>query len=328
MPAITTEPILKVALGFMAAKYLFAASEIGLFEALARGPANLEELANRIAVPLRTTGIVTAALVSLGLIEQEGSRYRNSAAAETFLAGQPGVDLRPLLRSQNNIGYPQWTKFLDVVRAGGGEAQFGKFDRVQQQLFSTGVEAFTAPVAAALGTTYDFSRHQRLLDVGGGTGSFLLAVLRQYPALKGTLFDLPGACAIGRQRLSQEPERTRIDIVEGDFLKAPLPGDHDVLLIANTIHVLSAAHNLELLRRIRATVQASAKLLLVDLWTDPTHSEPPTAALMSGQFLLTAGEGQTYSEQEANEWLKQTGWRKLERKGLPSPASLIIAEAV
>jgi hypothetical protein len=45
MPAITPEPILKVALGFMAAKYLFAASEIGLFEALARGPANLEELA-------------------------------------------------------------------------------------------------------------------------------------------------------------------------------------------------------------------------------------------------------------------------------------------
>ena len=153
-------------------------------------------------------------------------------------------------------------------------------------------------------------------------------MLRQYPALKGTLFDLPGACAVGRQRLSQEPERTRIDIVEGDFLKAPLPGDHDVLLIANTVHVLSAAHNLELLRRIRATVQASAKLLLVDLWTDPTHSEPPAAALMSGQFLLTAGEGQTYSEQEADEWLKQTGWRKLERKALPGPASLIIAEAV
>jgi hypothetical protein len=328
MPAITPEPIIKVALGFMAAKYLFAASEIGLFEALARGPANLEELTNRIAVPLQTTGIVAAALVSLGLIEQEGSRYRNSAAAATFLAGQPGLDLRPLLRSQDNIGYPLWTKFLDAVRAGRGEVQFGKLDNVQQQLFSAGVEAFTAPVAAALGTTYDFSRHRRLLDVGGGTGSFLLAVLRQYPALKGTLFELPGACAVARQRLSPEPERARIDIVEGDIFKTPLPGDHDVLLIANTVHVLSAAHNLELMRRTRATVKASARLLLVDLWTDPTHSEPPAAALMSGQFLLMGGEGQTYSEQEADEWLGQTGWRKLERKALPGPASLIVAEAI
>ena len=91
-----------------------------------------------------------------------------------------------------------WTRFSEAVRAGRGEAQFGKFDHVQQQLFSAGVEAFTAPIAAALGTAYDFSRHRRLLDVAGGTGSFLLAVLRQYPALKGTLFELPGACAVAR----------------------------------------------------------------------------------------------------------------------------------
>ena len=51
--------------------------------------------------------------------------------------------------------------------------------------------------------------------MGGGTGSLLLAVLRQYPALKGTLFELPRACAMARQRLSQEPERTRIEIVQG-----------------------------------------------------------------------------------------------------------------
>jgi O-methyltransferase domain/Dimerisation domain len=215
---------MKVALGFMAAKYLFAASEIGLFDALASGPPNLEEIANRIAVPLRTTGIVAAALVSLGLIEEEGGRYRNSAAAMSFLVGKPGLDLRPLLRSQDNLGYPLWEKFTDAVRAGRGEAQFGKFDREQQQLFSAGVEAFTAPIAATLGTTYDFSRHRRLLDIGGGTGSFLLAVLRQYPVLKGTLFELPGACSVARQRLSEEPEKARIDIVEGDVFNAQLPG--------------------------------------------------------------------------------------------------------
>jgi hypothetical protein len=319
---------MKVALGFMAAKYLFAASEIGLFEALEGGPANLEELAARVAVPLRTTGIVVAALVSLGLLEEEGSRYRNSQAAATFLAGRHGPDLRPLLRSQDNIGYPLWTKFSQAVRSGGGEAQFGKFDDVQQQLFSAGVEAFTAPIAAALGTAYDFGRHRRLLDVGGGTGSFLLAVLRQYPALEGTLFELPGACAVARQRLSHELERPRIDIVEGDIFKSPLPSDHDVVLLANIVHVLSPSQNLELMRRTRATVQATAKLLLVDLWTDSTHSEPFAAALMSGQFLLMGGEGQTYSEQEADEWLGQTGWRKLESKPLRDPASLIVAEAI
>ena len=103
---------MKVALGFMAAKYLFAASEIGLFEALASGPANLEELANRIQVPLRTTGMVAAAMVSLGLIEQEeGSRYRNSPAAATFIAGKPGFDLRPAA----SLARPYWLSFVDNV---------------------------------------------------------------------------------------------------------------------------------------------------------------------------------------------------------------------
>jgi methylase of polypeptide subunit release factors len=328
MSVVTPEPIMKIAMGYMAAKFLFTANEIGLFKALDSGPANLEELANRIAVPSRTTGIVAAAMLSLGLIEQQGGLFRNSEAATTFLAGKSGIDLRPMLRYQDSISYSMWLKFSEVVRAGQREAQFGKLDQSQQQIFSAGIEAFTAPVAAALAAAYDFSSHRRLLDVGGGTGSFLLAVLRQYPSLKGTLFELPGACAVARQRLSQEAERTRIEIVEGDIFKTSLPGDHDVLLIANTVHVLSAAHNLELMKKTRATVGAGARLLLVDLWTDPTHSQPPAAALMSGQFLVMSGEGQAYSEQEADEWLEQTKWRKLERKPLAGPHSLIVAEAI
>ena len=97
MSTVTPEPIMKIAMGFMAAKYLFAASEIGLFEALASGPADLDEIATRIAVPQRTTGIVVSAMVALGLLDQEQGRYRNSAAAEAFLSGKPGLDLRPVL---------------------------------------------------------------------------------------------------------------------------------------------------------------------------------------------------------------------------------------
>jgi len=242
----------------MAAKQLFAASEIGLFEALADGPAGLEELAGKTAVPQRTVGIVAAAMVSLGLIDQEGGRYRNGETAATFLAGKPGHDVRPVLRFFNSISYPLWERLADAVRSGEGQAQFGKFDREQQQIFSGGVEALTAPVAASVAAAYDFSRHRRLLDVGGGTGSFLLAVLRRYPALRGTLFELPGACAVARQRLSAEPEGKRIDIIEGDMFKTPLPAGHDVLLVANTVHVLSALRNLDLMRKMRATVQSGA----------------------------------------------------------------------
>jgi hypothetical protein len=101
-----------------------------------------------------------------------------------------------------------------------------------------------------------------------------------------------------------------------------------VLVVANTVHVLSAAHNIALMKSMRTQVKAGARLLLADLWTDPTYAEPPAASLMSGEFLVISGEGQAYSEQDADGWLQQTGWRKVERKSLSGPASLIVAGAV
>ena len=266
-------------------------------------------------------------MISLGLIEYDGNHYRNSALAEAFLAGKPGTDLRPMLRFWDQISYPIWEKLVDAVRTGNGQAQFGKFNKRQQEIFSAGVESFSGPAAAALAANYDFSCHSKVLDVAGGTGSFLVAVLQRHANLTGTLFELPGPCAVARQKLAGLPEGPRIAVVEGDVFNDTLPSGHDVLIVANTVHVFSATHNIELMRKMRSGVQSGARLLLVDLWTDLSHAEPGAAALMSGEFLVISGEGQAYSEREADAWPGQTGWKKIEKRPLAGPTSLIIAEA-
>jgi len=325
---ITPDPIMRIAMGFMAAKHLFVASEIGVFEDLASGPATLDELAAKSEIPRRTLGISADAMVSLGLLEREGDRYRNSGVAAAFLAGTPGSGLRPAIRLLDRICYPTWMKLEDAVRRGEGERHFGRFTEEEQQLFSAGVEAITAGMAASLAENYDFGRHRRVLDVGGGTGSFLIAALRCYPTLQATLFELPGACAVARRRLATEREGTRVAVVEGDFFKDPLPDGHDAIIVANTAHVLSVANNMGLLKNIRSHAAVGARLLLVDWWMDATRTQPPAAAIMSGEFLLMSGEGQTYSEDEADGWLTETGWRKIERRQLAGPGSVIIADAV
>ena len=144
MAEITPDPIMGIAMGFMAAKHLFVASEIGLFTGLAQGPATLDELAATCGIPRRTAGISADAMVSVGLLERDGERYRNSDAAATFLAGQPGPDLRPMLRFWNRISYPGWLGLEEAMRAGAGRAKFGQFSTEEQQIFSAGVEAFSA----------------------------------------------------------------------------------------------------------------------------------------------------------------------------------------
>ncbi|HKZ77890.1 MAG TPA: methyltransferase [Pyrinomonadaceae bacterium] len=326
MNNVTPERIIEVANGFVAAKYLFVANDVGLFESLADGPATLEELTQRTGVPRRTLRILTDAVTALGFLERQDHRYQNSPVAATFLSGRTPGDLRPFLRFWDRLGYPTWMRLEEAIRT--DQTTFEGFTEEQQQLYSDGVEAITSGTAQALATAYDFSQHRRVLDLGGGTGSFLVAVLNRYSGLEGTLYELPPVAEIARQRLSSSPLAERIKVVEADFFKDPVPGGHDAFILANILHCFSPERDLELLRGIRRQVDGGARLLLVDFWTDPTHTEPAFAALMAGEFLLIPGGGDVYSAEEARVWLQESGWRTVEHKALAGPASVIVAEVV
>ena len=161
------------------------------------------------------------------------------------------------------------------------------------------VAAIQAAPSQTLPSTYDFGRHRRILDLGGGTGSWLRAILRQYSNLEGTLFELPPTATVARQHLASDPATRQVKVVEGDLFKDRIPAGHDVVLIANVMHLLSAERNLVLLRLTRQCVPDGGRLLLADVWTDATHTQPAFAALMAGEFLVGTGEGDVYSEEEA-----------------------------
>lgn len=323
--SLTPENILQIASGFMAAKHLFAANEIGLFDALTQGPATLEQLGVRLQLPVKPLRIVADALVSLGIITKTKTVYEHSTVSKAFLSGQGSGDLRPFLTFWNRLSYPNWLRFEDAIR--GLASPHTTWSAQDRELFSKGVEAVTAGTAEALVHAYDFSSSTQLLDIGGGTGSFLIPILQQYPHLHATLFELPTVIPIAQARLHALPVRERITFVAGDFLVDPLPKQHDIVLIANVLHLLSPEHCIRLLEQTRHSVSGDTHALLVDFWTDPTHTQPTFAALMAGEFFLVTGEGDVYSVAEATEWLTRTGWDVVEHRSLMGPASLIVAKA-
>jgi len=116
--AVTPEPITRMATGFMAAKHLFVASHVGLFEQLAQEPLPLPRLAQRCGIPARTTRILADAMVALGFLTRTGNLYRNSQVAQSFLAGPPGEGMRPFLWFWDQISYPAWQKLEGAARTG------------------------------------------------------------------------------------------------------------------------------------------------------------------------------------------------------------------
>lgn len=311
----------------MRAKHLFAASELGIFEMLSERPATIDELAARLKIPRRTTRIVADAVTALGLLERHGDEYRNSELAQTYLSGRGSVDMRYFIRFWNRLSYRRWLGLEDSIRNGRGVAGEFNFTTEEQKIFSEGVEAFSAAHAKALAATYDFSRHRRLLDLGGGTGSFLRAIMSRYPELECTLFELPGAAVVARQRLAADPNAPQFKVSQGNFLKDALPKGYDAILLAHVVHVLVPEQNLQLLRQARQAVSAGARLLAVDFWMDATHTQPVMGALMAGEFLVVGGNGDVYSVDEERKWLEQSGWRYLDHQPLAGPVTLLVAEA-
>jgi Dimerisation domain len=129
---VTPDLTFQVANGFMAAKHLFVANEVGLFEALEASPAMLDDLARRTGVPRRTLRILANAIVALNFLERQGNQYQNTPGSTTFLIARTPTDLRPALRYWNQLNYQRWTQLEEVVRT--EKAVFGEF-------------AFTAMVA-------------------------------------------------------------------------------------------------------------------------------------------------------------------------------------
>jgi cyclopropane fatty-acyl-phospholipid synthase-like methyltransferase len=206
-----------------------------------------------------------------------------------------------------------------------GRFQFANEQEVE--IFSKGVEVLTAASARVLPEAYDFGRHRRVLDLGGGTGSYLLPLLQQYPSLNATLFELPRVAEVAERVLKGHPLASRIQIVAGDMLGSPIPPGHDAIIIADVIHTLSAEHNLEMFASLRKSVDPGARVLLVDLFTNPSHTEPVAAAILAAEFMIMTGEGDVYSQQEAEQWLRETGWTPMGFKLLSGPRSLLAAEA-
>jgi 2-polyprenyl-3-methyl-5-hydroxy-6-metoxy-1,4-benzoquinol methylase len=321
MDDITPDPIMQIASGFMAAKFLFAANEFGFFDALKDDPADLSALAARTGLTERSTRILADGCVALGLLHGQQGTYTNSPAADRFLTGG---GLSAGLRFWDALSYPTWERFADTL-AHGPSKQAVDLPPERQQIMLEGIEAVLAGPTRALAASVDLSGRHRLLDLGCGTGSWTTALLRSNPQLTATLVDLPVAIGVTEKHVADTGLTDRASVLGADILADPIPSGHDVVMVNNVIHYYSPDTIRALLTRVAAAVSPGALLIAADFWTDSTHSQPVAAALMAGEFAAHLAEGDVYSVDEITSWLEATSWEVDRVQPLTGPQSAVIA---
>jgi hypothetical protein len=303
---------------------------VGCAERLRDGPLSVAELASKCGAHAPTLGRLLRAAAPTGLL-----RTVSPGTYELTEAGQALLDSTELLRARWSVVPEVWNsigELTETVRLGespfvrrhGNTYNFLSAHPQASAAFDALMVANHGGIAAALAASDELPTTGTVVDVGGGKGTFLAAILHARPALRGILLDLDRTVGAAAEYLTADGVAERCTIVAGDFFKAvPLGGD--AYLLASVIHNWDDDEAADILRTVRTAMPEHGRLLLVEVVL-PDDDRPHPGKDLDVR-MLTMHEGKERSLSEYSALLARAGFR-LDRVAELVRFSLIAASPV
>ncbi|ALG09788.1 methyltransferase family protein [Kibdelosporangium phytohabitans] len=325
MAAPIPDRIVDIAIGYMGAKQLFAASRIGLFRALADGPHTVAEIAGATGVSEQIARILADAMNAQGLLDRADGRYSLAEDAAAYLGGQSATDLAPFLTFLNEISYAHWLQFdatVDTTKP--GDLQM---DDARWATFMAGVMRYNALHASMLAREFDFAPYKSMVDLGGLSPEFAIGAMRANPDLAVRFVFAPMATQGITDALAAAGLSDRATIEPAETATAAPGGEHDIVMVNHVVHRFTPEQNREILANARAAASPGATLLLLDFFLDDDERQRRIDALHAGEYFVIDGTI-VYPEAEVRAWLEEAGWRPRDVLALPGSPRVLVAHAV
>jgi len=262
--------------GILAAQAIHAAAKLRIADLLASGPKTAAELAAESGAHPAALDCLLGALATLDMFARTpDGRYTNTPLTELLRSDHPQSQRDSVLFLPATFLWRPLGELTESVRTGepAFERIFGQrfFEYLSvhpddASVFNSAMTQGIAWTSPALLAAYDFSRFERLVDVGGGEGALLRDILTATPGLHGVLFDLPSAVASASGILKGEIA-ARCEIVGGDFFDS-VPVGADAYLMKGVIHDWPDADATKILRNTRRAMRADGTLLLIESLVD------------------------------------------------------------
>jgi cyclopropane fatty-acyl-phospholipid synthase-like methyltransferase len=299
-----------------------AAIELGVFDRLAAGAADVESIAAEGKTDARATRILLDALVATGLVDLDGGYRLSPVAAATLVAGRPGY-FGGMLRVVSELSRLASGQLADAVRHGGTtladtveapeHALWEEFAAASAPIVSVQAEALAghlAGFAAGRGSL-------RILDVACGSGVWSLTLAARHPAARVTLNDWANVLEVSRTNAERLGLADRTDYLPGDVFEVPLAGPYDVIVASNIFHMFSPDRARTLLNRLGAALAPDGRLAIQGPMAARSPREDRLAYLFSALCLALTAGGEAHSIAAYEEMFADTGLTLLESHDLP-----------
>jgi len=326
--AWTADDLLELGRSYQASAIYAAASDLNVFDALARSGRDARELARALDCDLRGLTILLDALTALRLLNHEGGRYSLPAGAGRFLTSQGAHSLLAMAQHQANC-LRNWAQLARVVKTGRPARRTPSVRGADGDAaaFIGAMDNISGPVAGRIIRAVRPLRFRRLLDVGGASGTWTAAFLKAWPAGRATLFDLPHVIPMARRRLADAGLKRNVRLVAGDYLTDALPRGADLAWVSAIVHQNSRAENRSLFANTFQALEPGGRIALRDILMDPSRTRPAAGALFAANMLVATPGGGTYTFDELREDLESAGFiRPTVARRDPGMNSVVVAE--
>lgn len=320
-PQTDPTPIFEHFRGSFGSELLTAAvAHLNLFEILASGPLAWKDLRARLQLAERAAVVLLTAMRSMGLVtaDDDGRLRMTSLAAEHLAPGAPLAVSDYLSLAADSPGVLQMVERLRTnAPAGAGDADQGAAfiyrDGVESAMEHSASARFLTlalagrakNVAPLLARCAPVGDARRLLDVGGGTGIYSIALLQQHPQLTATVFDRPEVLKVAAEFAAEYGVADRLELRAGDMFADPFP-DADVVLLSNVLHDWDLPECRQLIDKSAAALTPTGAVWIHDVYLNDALDGPlPIALYSAALFSLT--EGRAYSAGEYSAWLQAAG---------------------
>ncbi|MDR2945507.1 MAG: methyltransferase domain-containing protein [Candidatus Adiutrix sp.] len=306
---------------------LYADVKLDLFTALAQvgqaGPGGLTPhgLASRIGGEPRATDMLVTALVAMKFLERDGNIVKLTAASRKYLAADSPEYLGYIIKHMSHI-LPSWVNLTKAVATGQMVAAQGTLatdDEEEREAFLMGMFNTARLQADRVAEALDLSGRTRLLDLGGGPGTYAVHFCRRYPDLTAVVFDQPATEKFARATFRQFDLERRIEFQGGDFLRSDLPGGFDAAWLSQVLHGEAPPEAARLVKRGAETLAPGGLLAIQEFIIDDDRSGPAPSALFSLNMLVQTSGGQAYTQAEIAAMMSEAGLQDIKRLNAPLP---------
>ena len=327
--------MLQIISGFWTSRAVFALAKLGIPDLLKSGPKTADELASATKMHAPSLFRVLRALVSVGVLKSsDGGRFAQTPLSETLATDAPGSLRWFAISELGQEHYPAWGNLMHSVRT--GEIAFDNFFGVdiwnyfQQNpedgaVFNNSMSALTAATNDAIGSLYDFSVFDTIVDVGGGHGGLITSILQHNPKVKAVLLDAPEVIEGARSKIEAAGLSDRCETVAGDFFKS-IPAGGDAYMMKWIIHDWDDEKAISILRNCRSRMRANGKLIIVDCVVPETDEPHFSKFIDLNMMVMTGGKERTANEFE--QLLNAADFKLLRVIPTDLPTSIVEAEPV